>query len=347
MQNGVTFWTEGGPSIGMGHLMRCINIARALDDMELPTHFLVNDERTVAERLDAEGFYHLNYPLTGLYSNNLTSEVVVIDTKKDVGAQVKSLKQDGRKVVLIDNTTANEADAIIMPTAICADKGGKNLLSGVEYLIIGKNFKKERKEGHTHTVPLNVLVTMGGADPFNLTEKVVSALTRVEGIEVTVVMGPAAKVSEGMEVFMRGSDKRFRFLFNLKDMASVMDAAHIAFTAVGTTVWELAYMGVPSILIGNYPEDRFDLQALEALGISKSLGYYGEVTEVEIRRAVEWFKTGKAGWKEMSDKAKNLTDGDGASRIAGVIASFAQEFSGRNNHKKTYEVGDAQRQHHR
>src|SRR3989304_6506945 len=118
MQNGVTFWTEGGPSIGMGHVMRCINIAHALETEEMPMHFLVNNERPVIDRLNEEPLFHIVYPMTGRHANRLTNGVVVIDTKRDVSAQVRSLREEGRKVVLIDNSSTGEADAIVMPTPV-------------------------------------------------------------------------------------------------------------------------------------------------------------------------------------------------------------------------------------
>jgi spore coat polysaccharide biosynthesis predicted glycosyltransferase SpsG len=105
-------------------------------------------------------------------------------------------------------------------------------------------------------------------------------------------------------------------------MAPLMRDTHIAFTAVGTTVYELAYMGVPSVLIGNYATDAEDLAALEGLGVCRSLGYYRDLDPSLISEAAESFRDDPAMWSEMSLNARNLTDGDGASRIAGLICSL-------------------------
>lgn len=326
MQNGVTFWTEGGPSIGMGHVMRCINIAHALETEEMPMHFLVNNERPVIDRLNEEAIFHLVYPMTGRHANKLTNGVVVIDTKRDVSAQVRSLREEGRKVVLIDNSSTVEADAIVMPTPVYRGQGSGNVLHGNSYLIIGDNFRRARgTEPLVHSAPLKVLVTMGGSDPFNLTEAVLKALWSIEGIEVTTVIGPAFKLTETMEEFIRRSDERFHFVFNAKNMAPLMSASHVAFTAVGTTVYELAYMGVPSVLIGNYETDAQDLATLHELGISRSLGYYRDLNPADITVAAESFRDDLASWTEMSLKARNLTDGDGASRIADLIRSLIKQ----------------------
>lgn len=326
MQNGVTFWTEGGPSIGMGHLMRCINIAHALETEEMPMHFLVNNERPVIDRLNEEALFHLIYPMTGRHANRLTNGVVVIDTKRDVSSQVRALREEGRKVVLIDNSSTPEADAIVMPTPVYKGQGCGNILYGNSYLIIGDNFIKARGSAPVrHSLPLKVLVTMGGSDPFNLTETVLKALWNIEGIEVTTVIGPAFKMTETIEEFIKRSSERFKFVFNARNMAPLMRAAHIAFTAVGTTVYELAFMGVPSVLIGNYETDAEDLAALESLGISRSLGHYRDIDQSSISDAAERFRDDPASWAEMSLNARNLTDGDGASRIAALIRSLIKQ----------------------
>jgi UDP-2,4-diacetamido-2,4,6-trideoxy-beta-L-altropyranose hydrolase len=323
MQNGVTFWTEGGPSIGMGHLMRCINIARSLGSSEMPMHFLVNNERPVIERLNEEAFFHVVYPITGRHANKLTNGVVVIDTKRDVRDQVRSLREEGRKVVLIDNDSTDEADAIVMPTPIYRGEERGKLFSGSGYLIIGDNFRRERgTEPVPHSVPLKVLVTMGGADPFNLTEMVLKALWNIDGIVLTVVLGPAFRMTDVIEEFIKRSSDKLFFVFNARDMAPLMRATHIAFTAVGTTVYELAYMGVPSVLLGNYATDAEDLALLEGLGVSSSLGYYRELNPSLISNAAESFRDDSAMWSEMALAARNLTDGDGASRIADIICSL-------------------------
>ncbi|MBI5587663.1 MAG: hypothetical protein HY889_04770, partial [Deltaproteobacteria bacterium] len=192
---------------------------------------------------------------------------------------------------------------------------------------IGENFQRERnlgvsKGGHK---PFKVLVTMGGADPFNLTELVVNALDRLDGIEVTVVMGPASNATPFLRRFMENANPGFRFLYNVADMAPVINSCHIGFTAVGTTVYELAYMGVPSIVIANYPGDDGDLRDLRELGISFCLGYFKDVTAPMIRGAVKSLMKRETLLELMSKKACSLTDGRGALRIAHIIAELAAE----------------------
>jgi spore coat polysaccharide biosynthesis predicted glycosyltransferase SpsG len=255
--------------------------------------------------------------------------VVVIDTKKDVPGQVELLKCRGRKVVLIDNNTAavELADLVIMPSPFFDEKKdaqSARVKGGASYIMIGDNFHDQRGESLMlkYSLPLRVLVTMGGADPNHITEKVVNALRELKDVEVDVVVGPA---SEPTESISNAQSDGVRVHRNLADLAPLMANAHIAFTALGTTINELAFMGVPSLIISNYFDDTHDLHKVEELGIGVALGHHSDVDAAAISDAVAVFVKDSSQWEEMRVKAAALTDGLGAGRIAALISEFVNK----------------------
>ncbi len=348
MLNGVTFWTEGGSSIGMGHVMRSLSTARVLKASGVPVSFLINDDSSIAVLLAAEGMEFALLPFEGAAPPVITGSVIVMDTRRDVSRLAAALKMQGKWVVMVDNLTAcGASDCVVMPTLtfrpdIWAEMGEElpggqlsNIKSGGDYVIIGENFIRGRAIGRILARPqqesgkrpfsgeaLKILVTMGGADPNFLAEKVVGALKGVEGIEVTVVIGPASTPSPGFRRVINSRSDTFTFLTDVKDLAPHAAAADFAFSAMGVTVYELAYMGVPSVLIANYPEDALDIETLESMGICRSLGYHRDVTEDGIRRVVGHFMGNRGGLKVISSNAVRLIDGRGAERIAGIISEL-------------------------
>lgn len=345
---GVTFWTEGGKVIGMGHLVRCLNVARVLATSGVPVHFLVNDDPAVKSQLDAEGMPSVTFPVDSDSADRFTrlsTDVVVIDTKKDVSAVARALTEAGRKVILLDNVSgADHAHQVVVPSPFKpAGFHGGNIHSGGDYVIIGPDFieKRHTEEKLPWGSPLKVLVTMGGADPFNLTEQVVRSLKGLSAVEATVVMGPASEPSGGLLELVEKTPG-FTLERDVKDMAGLMNSHHIAFTAVGTTLWELAYMGVPSVVIANYREDERDLNEINRLGVGSALGCFEDITPELIRFTVERYATDHDHWERVSEAASHLVDGMGAVRTARLIAEAVRGTRGREEDTDFMEAGNAQ-----
>lgn len=314
----------------MGHVMRCLNIAGALKASGVEVRFYTNSEdgpaRPVEEAVRERGFGHSLLEFDASSIDSIAEDMAIIDTQKDIRRHAASLKEAGKRVVLIDNYSASDlADRVIVPYAV---RGGrpveKNFLFGPDYVIAGDNFLMTRDlvPAPRYSHPLRVLVTMGGADPNNLTEMAVEALLVLKDIEVTVVMGPASRNDGKIERIISSDTDRFRVLRSVKDMAPLMRRSHIAITALGMTVYELSLMGVPSIIIGNYPRDRAYIAELERLGVLMGLGFYRDVNAFRIGKSVQFFLRDRLRWEAMSERASSLTDGLGARRIAGEAAAL-------------------------
>jgi len=324
MSEYVKFLAKGGGPTGMGHVMRSINVARALKEMDMPVYFLFDNESSATRLVEENGFAWSRYREGRPALAEAPSGVVVMDTEDDVSEYVESFKKKGSRVLLIDNETkaSGAADLSITPSAFMAGNGVKGAYAGSKFVIVGDNFFRARKalKPLKHSLPLKILVTMGWCDSNNITLKVLDALAGVDDISITVVLGPDYPFMETMEPFRK--DKRITLRHAVKDMAPLMASSHIAFTALGTTVYELAFMGVPPIIISNYREDEKDMASLRRLKAGVSLGFYGSVGEELIRGAAERFVEDPWYWREVSGHAKKLTDGRGAWRIASIIAEL-------------------------
>ncbi len=324
MSEYIKFIAKGGGPQGMGHVMRSLNVARALKEMDMPVYFLFDDESSATELVEENGFTWCRYRSGRPALAEGPSGVVVMDTEDDVTEFVRSFKRKGSRVLLIDNSTraTGLADLSITPSAFMGAGAGDEEYSGSKFVIIGENFFRARKamKPMRHSLPLKVLVTMGWCDANNITLRVLEAIACMEDIHITVVLGPDYAFHETLKPFQGHPSINFRSA--VKDMAPLMAASHIAFTALGTTVYELAFMGVPPLIISNYREDEKDLAALRRLKAGVSLGFHGTVSEELMRGAVARFIEDAPYWREVSSQARRLTDGRGAWRIASIIAEL-------------------------
>ncbi|MGR3218340.1 MAG: hypothetical protein ACUZ8H_00800, partial [Candidatus Anammoxibacter sp.] len=163
-------------------------------------------------------------------------------------------------------------------------------------------------------------VTMGGSDPKRLTFKVVSSLLKLSTpVKAKVVIGPAFPSCPDLDEIEKQGLPNIDFVRNVKDLSEIMTQSYIGITAFGTTLFELAYMGVPSIVIANYKSDKYDMAAFGKLNIGIPLGYYMDVSSADIEKTAEMFITDSELRENMSQNGKKLIDGKGVERIASII----------------------------
>ncbi len=345
MFSGVTFYTEGGRSAGLGHVARSIALADALSRLGVPVNFIINDCDAVTVLLESTPF---TYTLCGIddFRPSLDiGSVVVVDTKKDFTPLALFLKEAGKSIIAIDNLKLNAlCDSVIVPSVTfdrarwveCGEdlpvKGVSSLYGGSDYVIVAQSFLKRRSGARVFTrTPLNILVSMGGSDPNGLSELLVKTLPGIDGIEVSIVVGPAVEISETLRAVIDAPPENFSFVSGVKNLAPLAASADLVFTALGITVYEIASIGVPSVLIGNYGDDVEEMSKLESMGICRSLGFYKDVTDVAIKKIVRFFRDEREELALIGAKAMAIVDGRGAERIAGILNGFYMESTARKN----------------
>jgi spore coat polysaccharide biosynthesis protein SpsF len=333
---------NGGKGIGFGHIMREITIARSLmESYGAGVRFLVNDDQTVKDELARQdiAFFHLSPEVRRESEIDMIKNIfeqfkfhaIILDLNGEISVDyMKSLKPLNIPLVSVDNASEGAclADVNIFPVAhfkknFLAHCGTKvKVYGGPEYIIIDEKFHKTRhgKKERSHGEGLNVLITFGGTDPNNLTARVVRALMASNlSLQLDVVLGPAFQEESMLEALSKRYRDRIALHRDIEDLSALMSGADIAYTAAGITAYELAYMGVPSVVITNYRTDEVFLKAIKKLGISLPLGYYMDVMDDEIINAAEKFENDKDFLKGMARRGKDLIDGHGAKRIAEIV----------------------------
>ena len=127
------------------------------------------------------------------------------------------------------------------------------------------NLKREIPE-----VANKILVTMGGGDQKNITFKVLEAINRIniEDLEIKVVIGPSNRNLDTLIETAKNSKHRVELLQNVFSMPEVMDWADLAVSAGGSTCWELAFSGVPIIMVELAENQKYVAKALDKNNIA-------------------------------------------------------------------------------
>ena len=98
-------------------------------------------------------------------------------------------------------------------------------------------------------------------------------------------------------------------------MPEWMAWADLAIAAGGSTNWELAFMGLPSVIITVAENQSAIAQQLGKMGVTISLGWYQQLTVNQLTTAILSLLSAQQKRQQMSEKGRQLVDGLGSQRI--------------------------------
>jgi UDP-2,4-diacetamido-2,4,6-trideoxy-beta-L-altropyranose hydrolase len=136
------------------------------------------------------------------------------------------------------------------------------------------------------------------------------------GLEVSVVAGATNPNREEIEKEMAPLPPAFRLLTAVEDMPRWMAWADMAISAGGSTVWEMAFMGLPNLVLV-LADNQFPIAGrLGQEGISGNLGWADSISPAQISAAAGSLALASEKRREMAEKGRGLVDGLGGSRVA-------------------------------
>jgi len=192
------------------------------------------------------------------------------------------------------------------------------LLLGTPYVILRREFLKWRGwRREISDVARKVLVTLGGSDPDNETLKVIQTLVKanIPDLEAKIVVGASNPHLESLKNAIVSAPCSMDILENVENMADLMAWADIAISAGGTTSWELAFMGVPNLVMAMAANQRPVAEQLHRLRAAVSLGRHENLSCTEIVQELNKLRTKHEVRREMARSGQEIVNGAGANRI--------------------------------
>jgi len=160
-----------------------------------------------------------------------------------------------------------------------------------------------------------LLITMGGSDHRGLTTLALKVLAHLgPAWEVKVLVGSATH--RQLELRKRAAElPGVELLTDVRDMGFLMAWADIALSAAGSTTWELACLGVPSLLVAVTDNQLPVVRAAIAAGCAVDLGWWEDLTVAKLCVALEQLAADEKQRIAMSAAGRALIDGNGAARV--------------------------------
>ncbi|ACH65069.1 FlmD [Aliivibrio fischeri MJ11] len=274
--------TDASIHIGSGHVMRCLVLADALQEKAHKVSFVCRSQQgdmikliqergfdvfsldeiipTVQPQSSADYLGWLQCPIekdANDFLFKIKNADIVITDHYAIGKEWQSIvrEQLSCQIVAIDDLEReHDADLILDQTLGRTKQSYPNIkcvLTGSEYALLNSNFATLREQAYGRLVPqkvIKVLVSMGGIDSPNATLAVLEQLVTLNNIEVTVLLSPRAPHYVNVSEFCH-KKLNIKQIDFVSDMAKIMLEHDVAIGAPGTTSWERACLGLPSIII--------------------------------------------------------------------------------------------------
>lgn len=344
---------DGGPTVGWGHVMRCLALAGRLREAGVAVTFATwADSRVVAERIRSEGFATVS---TG---PGLAREAWL--GGEDLSITVSAAKAIGAVAVLVDHYQAGEVylRGVVeagLGLAVIDDVADRDLSAagwllnqnpragqlryrlapdcrrclGPEFALLRPQFNATRAQLTRSFADADnrVLVTLGGGDMASKSAAIIRALNKVDRtLAVRCVMG-GSDPSGAVERAVSESRHEATVVTEVSDMAREMALSDVSVNGGGSTCWELCCLGTPMVTVSLSGDQSDNVSELGRMGVAVDLGVWrDESTPDRVADAVAGLLADRERRAEMSARGQTLVDGDGAQRAArSLVDAFALE----------------------
>ena len=342
----VAIRADGSQGIGMGHIMRCIGLAQEFRARAYQVVFISAVRSAQIEALVTS--FGMDYVASDLEIGSADDLAFTLATCRDreacflvvdgyrFGADwLSGLRSEGLSAMLwtdycqaqrlpvdliLDQTPA---DNFVLYEA--ASAANTLILNGLEYAVLRDEFLRHPGIRRLRESVERVLVTFGGADPIGATVKVTEILLQTAcDVHFDIVVGPANTRVDEVRVLVENKPN-FSLHVATKEMARLVSEADLAISAAGTSLWEFAYSGLPTIATVIADNQILLADSLERLQCSVNLGRIEAVRAETLEAELARLLADTDRLRTFSQRMMRLVDGEGRARVVDSVEAMLRE----------------------
>lgn len=288
----VAFRADASLQMGSGHIMRCVTLADALKQKGAQCHFFCREHPGhLIELIRGKGHavHVLSYEPESLIDRGGPAHAAWLGATQQQDVQaclpaMQALQPDWlivdhyaldirweerlrplcRRLMVIDDLAdrshqcdvlldqnlgrKHEDYAVLVPNDCVVLTGPQYALLRPEFAALREVSLKRRDEPRLR----NILISMGGVDPDNVTGRILASLRECplnEECRILVVMGKNAPWLQHIKQQASGMPWQTEVFVDIHDMAKKMVESDLSIGAAGSTSWERCCLGLPSIVV--------------------------------------------------------------------------------------------------
>ena len=317
----IVFRVIGNDQVGMGHIYRALSVAHEMTDHEVL--FVTDIKSDVAVR-ELAGYEYW----TGVYRQveieekilGLKPDLVIFDALDTDANMVLRFRDHGITVVSFEDLGSGSHHTNLTINELYDEPQffGDNYCWGHEYFFVRDEFQNAKPRIFENSVS-HLLLTFGGTDQHDLSKKIFMAIQEIckhRGIHIHIVTGPGYDGYERLATAIAG-ESNVTLTHATGIMSDIMESCDVAITSNGRTVYELAHMNIPSLVIDQHERESSHNFGRKDNGFI-SLGLYeSQITEPQLKeRLVQLLDDVKYRYDlfskmqsiEFSNSKKNIVD---------------------------------------
>jgi len=312
----VLILTEGGPSIGFGHITRCVSIYQAFERVGVHPKILVNGPSSVIPLLSGAKHKTGNWQKWPIKNK----DVVIIDSYLSDKKFYERLSKKSKLLVCIDDYNRIEyPDGSLVVNCVVGMEGKFGEKNPNNTYLLGSAFAPIRnptmeadpiKASYTMS---DILITVGGMDfsPFlvELLQKLAKELPYLN-YHVVVPQQTHFEKKSILHVYPRQ---------DTKDFIKLIQKCDVCISGGGQTTYELANLGMPTISVCLADNQIGNLEGWRETGFIEYAGKKEDPDICEkIIAAVKKMSPHRVRYKK-SQLGQKIIDGKGAGSICQTI----------------------------
>lgn len=317
----IIFRVEGHLKLGLGHIYNCLTLAFSMMEHDVLLVISKNSREGI-EKIKAS-----NLPYRIIESdadidaliNEFKPDIWVNDCLDTDEKYIRHLKSIIPRVISIEDLGSGikEADAVI--NALYDDVQQTNVYSGWEYVCLRDEFQIESPNIFNQEVR-KVLIMFGGTDPANLNKTLYEIILKItdkyKNIKFEFITGLGYKNKENGVVTRE--EKNIFVYPDVPRVTKYMREADLAITSQGRTIFELAAMRIPAIVLSQNEREQTHFFAQMENGFL-NLGVGAKVDSVLIENTLEWLVSTAIVRKNMYEIMGKYDLRKGLKRVKNII----------------------------
>lgn len=350
------FRVDASAVIGSGHLMRCLTLAKALQQSGWQVQFACRAHPGHLIRWLRDQTFDvitLQQPAQTQASGyaawlGVTEQQDAAELSAQLQAPVDLLVIDHyglsktfelamtgfyRKLLVIDDLAnrAHQCD-YLLDQNLYPDMHSRynslvnqeaQLWLGPSYVLLRPEFAKFQRTAQLK--PARFLVFYGGTDELNLTSQTIKALQQLQKTDFAadIVIGLANPHKAELEQAC-AEDQRLTLHIQTPHMAELMSKATLMIGAGGSTHWERCALALPALVVTLADNQVASTIALADAGVCAYLGHGKDLTVAQLSSAIQQQLDNPELLQQMSKKARALVPHGGG--CAAIVEQLTNEI---------------------